>query len=226
MESSLKHAFLDTVNRIVRRCMSDVESEARKYATVVNALAKQQYQQQPVDDLSTVRQRLSQVEHAINEVTEDMDEMNERVNRVALAAEVPETVPEWDNPSDFLSNTMEVVIDDKSTTLEGLQDLLEAITPESHIDTATATATGTGTALATALAKQEHKQEHKQEQEEEEEDEEEEEEEIAVELKEFQHNGKTYFKDLEENVFQDADDEVPVGRWIEKKQTIKFYTRA
>uniref|UniRef100_A0A6C0DEY9 Uncharacterized protein n=1 Tax=viral metagenome TaxID=1070528 RepID=A0A6C0DEY9_9ZZZZ len=201
MESSLKHAFLDTVNRIVRRCMSDVESETRKYAIVVNALAKQQYQQQPVDDLSTVRQRLSQVEHAINEVTEDMDEMNERVNRVALAAEVPETVPEWDNPSDFLSNTMEVVIDDKSTTLEGLQDLLEATT-------------------ATSVSPVE------QEQEEKEEEEEEEEEEIPVELKEFQHNGKTYFKDLEENVFQDADDEVPVGRWIEKKQTIKFYTRA
>jgi len=181
--------------------MSDVESETRKYAIVVNALAKQQYQQQPVDDLSTVRQRLSQVEHAINEVTEDMDEMNERVNRVALAAEVPETVPEWDNPSDFLSNTMEVVIDDKSTTLEGLQDLLEATT-------------------ATSVSPVE------QEQEEKEEEEEEEEEEIPVELKEFQHNGKTYFKDLEENVFQDADDEVPVGRWIEKKQTIKFYTRA
>jgi hypothetical protein len=209
MESSLRHAFLDTVNRIVNRCMSDVESEARKYATVVNALAKQQ----PVDDLSTFRKRLSQVENAINEVTEDMDEMNERVNRVALAAEVPETVPEWESPSDFLSNTMDVVIDDKSTTIEGLQDLLEATIPEPSVATATATTT------ATALVKQE------QEQEQEEEDEEEEEED-AVELKEFQHNGKTYFKDLEENVFQDADDEVPVGRWIEKKQTIKFYTRA
>ena len=207
MESSLKHAFLDTVNRIVRRCMSDVESETRKYAIVVNALAKQQYQQQPVDDLSTVRQRLSQVEHAINEVTEDMDEMNERVNRVALAAEVPETVPEWDNPSDFLSNTMEVVIDDKSTTLEGLQDLLEMTTE-------------------TSVPPVEQEQEEKEEEKEEGEEEEEEEEEDAVELKEFQHNGKTYFKDLEENVFQDADDEVPVGRWIEKKQTIKFYTKA
>ncbi len=203
MESSLRHAFLDTVNRIVRRCMSDVESEARKYATVVNALAKQQ--QQPVDDLSTFRQRLSQVENAINEVTEDMDEMNERVNRVALAAEVPETVPEWESPSDFLSNTMEVVIDDKTTTIEGLQDLLEV--------------TGSGVVTtATSVSPVEQEQEHQEE--------EEEEEEIALELKEFQHNGKTYFKDLEENVFQEADDEVPVGRWIEKKQTIKFYTKS
>ena len=197
--------------------MSDVESEARKYATVVNALAKQQ----PVDDLSTFRKRLSQVENAINEVTEDMDEMNERVNRVALAAEVPETVPEWESPSDFLSNTMDVVIDDKSTTIEGLQDLLEATIPEPSVATATATATTTATTTATALVKQEQEQEQEQE-----EEDEEEEEEDAVELKEFQHNGKTYFKDLEENVFQDADDEVPVGRWIEKKQTIKFYTRA
>jgi ribosomal protein L12E/L44/L45/RPP1/RPP2 len=201
--------------------MSDVESEARKYATVVNALAKQQ--EQPVDDLTTLRHRLSQVENAINEVTEDMDEMNERVNRVALAAEVPETVPEWESPSDFLSNTMEVVIDDKSTTIEGLQDLLEATTPELVAVVATTSA------VATAVAKQQQQQQQQQQQEQEpqqEEEEEEEEEEDAVELKEFQHNGKTYFKDLEENVFQEADDEVPVGRWIEKKQTIKFYTRA
>ena len=211
---------MDTVNRIVRRCMSDVESEASKYATVVNALAKQQ--QQP-DDLTTLRHRLSQVESAINEVTEDMDEMNERVNRVALAAEVPETVPEWESPSDFLSNTMEVVIDDKSTTIEGLQDLLEATTPEPVAVIATTSASDI--AVATAVAKQQQQQQQQQE-EEEEEEEEEEQEEDAVELKEFQHNGKTYFKDLEENVFQEADDEVPVGRWIEKKQTIKFYTKA
>jgi ribosomal protein L12E/L44/L45/RPP1/RPP2 len=210
--------------------MSDVESEARKYATVVNALAKQQ--QQPTDDLYMVRQRLSQVENAINEVTEDMDEMNERVNRVALAAEVPETVPEWESPSDFLSNTMEVVIDDKTTTIEGLQDLLEATTPEPVITTSepvtasVVSASALASALALALAKQEHEQEHEQEHKQEEEEEEEEEEEDAVELKEFQHNGKTYFKDLEENVFQEADDEVPVGRWIEKKQTIKFYTKS
>ena len=216
MESSLRHAFLDTVNRIVSRCMKDVESEARKYATVVNALAKQQ----PVDDLSTFRHRLSQVENAINEVTEDMDEMNERVNRVALAAEVPETVPEWESPSDFLSNTMEVVIDDKTTTIEGLQDLLEATTPEPVITTSEPVTASVVSATATATAKQEQEQEQEQE------EEEEEEEEDAVELKEFQHNGKTYFKDLEENVFQEADDEVPVGRWIEKKQTIKFYTKA
>lgn len=201
MESSLRHAFLDTVNRIVRRCMSEVESEARKYATVVNALAKQQ-----PEDVTTLRRRLDQVEHAINEVTEDMDEMNERVNRVALAAEVPETVPEWNSPSDFLSNTMEVVIDDKSTTIEGLQDLLEV------------TSSGVAT-TATSVSPVEQEQEQEQE-------DEEEEEEDAVELKEFQHNGKTYYKDLEENVFQEADDEVPVGRWIEKKQTIKFYTRS
>jgi len=198
--------------------MSDVESEARKYATVVNALAKQQQQQQQQqqpDDLTALRRRLSQVESAINEVTEDMDEMNERVNRVALAAEVPETVPEWESPSDFLSNTMEVVIDDKTTVIEGLQDLLEATTAE------VATSSASSSDVATAVAKQQQQPE-----EEEEEQEEDEEEEDAVELKEFQHNGKTYFKDLEENVFQEADDEVPVGRWIEKKQTIKFYTKS
>jgi hypothetical protein len=61
--------------------------------------------------------------------------------------------------------------------------------------------------------------------EEEEAQEEEAQEEEALEPFDFQ--GKEYYKDAENNVYTANEegevDETPVGRWVEKRQTIKFY---
>ena len=63
---------------------------------------------------------------------------------------------------------------------------------------------------------------------EEEEEELEEEEDEALELEEFTHNGTAYYKDPDNNVYtvnEDGEvDDTPIGRWLEKRQTIKLYT--
>jgi hypothetical protein len=59
-----------------------------------------------------------------------------------------------------------------------------------------------------------------------EEEEAEEEEEEAEPLEPFDFQGKEYYKDSENNVYTAVEgevDETPVGRWVEKRQTIKFY---
>jgi len=68
------------------------------------------------------------------------------------------------------------------------------------------------------------------EEEEAEEEEPEEEEDEPLELDEFTHNGTAYYKDPDNNVYtvnEDGEvDDTPIGRWLEKRQTIKLYTTA
>ena len=56
----------------------------------------------------------------------------------------------------------------------------------------------------------------------------EEEEEEGLELEEFTFNGDSYYKDTDNNVYTANEEgeveETPIGRWLEKRQTIKFYT--
>ena len=62
----------------------------------------------------------------------------------------------------------------------------------------------------------------------EEEEEEEEEEEDAVELEEIKYNGKSYYKDNENNIYEldDQDEPVLIGLWNEKKQIVKFFNKS
>jgi hypothetical protein len=58
--------------------------------------------------------------------------------------------------------------------------------------------------------------------------EEEEEEEEPLELEEFDHDGVSYYKDPDNNVYKpNADGEVdadaPIGRWLTKQKIIKMY---
>jgi len=63
-----------------------------------------------------------------------------------------------------------------------------------------------------------------------EETEEDEEEEEEAALEEFEFEGKTYYKDEENNVYttdEDGDvDPNPVGRWLAKSQKVKFFGKA
>jgi len=56
-----------------------------------------------------------------------------------------------------------------------------------------------------------------------------EEEEEEEELEEFMHQGKKYYKDTDNNVYVEDEegniDSTPVGRWIEAKNTIKFFPK-
>ena len=56
----------------------------------------------------------------------------------------------------------------------------------------------------------------------------EEEEEDAVELEEIKYNGKSYYKDNENNIYEldDQDEPVLIGLWNEKKQIVKFFNKS
>ena len=73
-------------------------------------------------------------------------------------------------------------------------------------------------------------EEEEAEEQEEQEEEEEEEEEPEAALEEFEFDGKTFYRDEENNVYtvDDDGDLVPdaVGRWLVKSQKIKFFTKA
>jgi hypothetical protein len=75
---------------------------------------------------------------------------------------------------------------------------------------------------------QEEEQEEQEEQEQEEEQEEdEEEEESALKVEPFEYNNTTYYKDDENNVYQEDEDgnvdDTPIGRYLEAKKKVKFY---
>jgi len=62
---------------------------------------------------------------------------------------------------------------------------------------------------------------------EEEVEEEQEEEEDSLNVEPFEYNGRTYYKDEENNVYQEDEeggvDDTPIGRYLEAKKKIKFY---
>ena len=77
--------------------------------------------------------------------------------------------------------------------------------------------------------KEEEPEEKKEEEPEEAEEEAAEEEGEEEELEDFQHQGKLYYRDKDNNVYvedgEGAVDGTPVGRWIQAKNTIKFFPK-
>jgi hypothetical protein len=81
----------------------------------------------------------------------------------------------------------------------------------------------------TAVEAEEKRAEEPEEEEAEEEAEEAEEAGEEEELEDFQHQGKLYYRDKDNNVYvedeEGAIDGTPVGRWIQAKNTIKFFPK-
>ena len=243
MESSLTNAFIDSIRNLTERCVAQIEAEAKKFITVVKALHALPPPAPASADLQTRMDRLERVvsdrvQKSIGSIVEDLDELNERVNKLSSSPDDAEA-PWIYTPADYLtsSDINEVVqvnpgIEYSVQIDESDHDVVmtapvattksAVVAPESAVVT-TESAIAESMAAPPADSPQPDPVEEDEEGEEEEEEEEEE-----LELTELVVNGTTYMKDPEENVYAiDKDgeiDDTPVGRWVEKKQAIKFYT--
>ena len=237
MESSLTNAFIDSIRNLTERCVAQIEAEAKKFITVVKALhaLPPPQQQQSSSDLQTRMDRLERVvservQKSIGTIVEDLDELNERVNKLSSSPDDAEA-PWIYTPADYLtsSDINEVVqvtpgvvytahIDESAD-----HDVIMSA-PVAPVAAVAPVATESAVAPENTIAPPPGEPVEEEESEEEESEEEEE-----LELEELIVNGTTYMKDPEENVYAiDKDGEVddtPVGRWVEKKQAIKFYTK-
>jgi hypothetical protein len=237
MESAITEAFLKSVQTSIEKCLADVKEESRKFAAALNAV-KNLPSASPIQDTGHLEQRLAtlelayqrQVQKTIAGLSEDIGELDTRLSAIEKVQEEPVSSwsyigeSEWPGPS----KKNEVVVDDRTTEVDfGLSDVLVNV---NHVeDDVIMLSSGSKKEEATPVqqipeAKPETKPEPKPEPEPEPEEEAEEE---AVELEEFNHNGKTYYKDADNNLYKLNDDgevdETPFGRWLEVKKMIKLY---
>jgi len=232
MESAITEAFLKSVQVSIEKCLADVKEESRKFAAALNAVKHIPNASQP--DASHLEQRLAtlelayqrQVQKTIAGLSEDIGDLDTRLSAIEKVQEEPvnswpyAAETEWPGPS----KKNEVVIDDRSTTVDfGLTDLLVNV---NHVEDDDDVVMSVNTVeVKTELKKEEPKQEPKEESKEESKEEPEEEE--SLQLEEFEHEGESYYKDDDNNLYKVNDDgevdETPIGRWLEKKKTIKLY---
>ena len=245
METSLTNAFIDSIRNLTERCVAQIEAEAKKFITVVKALHA--LPQQPSGDIQNRVDRLERVvservQKSISSIVEDLDELNDRVNKLSTTSEEADA-PWIYTPADYLTSsdinevvqvnpvveyTVHIDESDQDVVMSNTTPtVVTAVATESAATESAATVVATVATVATESAAPPADLSTVEPVEEEEETEEEEEEEL--ELEELVVNGTTYMKDPEENVYaigKDGEiDDTPVGRWVEKKQAIKFYTR-
>ena len=225
MESAITEAFLKSVQVSIEKCLADVKEESRKFAAALNAVKHIPNASQP--DASHLEQRLAtlelayqrQVQKTIAGLSEDIGDLDTRLSAIEKVQEEPvnswpyTAETEWPGPS----KKNEVVIDDRSTTVDfGLTDLLVNV---NHVEDNDDVVMSVNTVEVKAGPKEEESKvvESKEEPEEEE----------SLQLEEFEHEGESYYKDDDNNLYKVNDDgevdETPIGRWLEKKKTIKLY---
>ena len=224
MESAITEAFLKSVQVSIEKCLADVKEESRKFAAALNAVKHIPNASQP--DASHLEQRLAtlelayqrQVQKTIAGLSEDIGDLDTRLSAIEKVQEEPvnswpyAAETEWPGPS----KKNEVVIDDRSTTVDfGLTDLLVNV---NHVEDDDVVMSVNTVEVKSGLKEEESKVVESKEEPEEEE---------SLQLEEFEHEGESYYKDDDNNLYKVNDDgevdETPIGRWLEKKKTIKLY---
>lgn len=222
--------------------MAEVKEESRKFAAALNAVKHLE----PIGvtplptptpiavDNSHLEHRLSalelayqrQVQKTIAGLSEDIGDLDGRLSRLEQN-QVPiddqcaswtfqTTDSGWPGPSKTNEIVLgSVVVDDRSTVVDfGLGDVVvnvNHLSQDQDVEMTTA---------QTPVVQKEKQEEQEKPQEEVEEE--------SLELDEFEFEGETYYKDPDNNVYKpnedgEVDSEAPIGRWLEKKQTIKLY---
>jgi len=225
MESAITEAFLKSVQVSIEKCLADVKEESRKFAAALNAVKNLPSASLIQMDTGHLEQRLAtlelayqrQVQKTIAGLSEDIGELDTRLSAIEKVQEEPVSTwsyvgeSEWPGPS----KKNEVVIDDRTTEVDfGLTDILVNV---NHVED--------DDVVMLSSKKEEVKTPVQEKSEPEPEVEEEAEE--SLELEEFEHDGESYYKDVDNNLYKLNDDgevnETPIGRWLEKKKTIKLY---
>ena len=245
METAITEAFIKSVQQSIDKCMAEVKEESRKFAAALNAV-KHLAPVAPVTpvvaephqppDTTHFEHRLSalelayqrQVQKTIAGLSEDIGDLDGRLSRLEQN-QVPNddqcaswtfqtTDSVWPGPSKTNEIVLgSVVVDDRSTVVDfGLGDVVVNVNHLSQDQDVEMMA------VSSKEVPEEKQQEEQQEQEQQEPEEE------ALELEELEFEGETYYKDPDNNVYKpneegEVDSEAPIGRWLEKKQTIKLY---
>jgi len=242
MESAITEAFLKSVQVSIDKCLADVKEESRKFAAAINAV-KNIPNASPVHiETGHLEQRLAtlelayqrQVQKTIAGLSEDIGELDTRLSAIEKVQEEPVNSWSYVGESDWPgpSKKNEVVIDDRTTEVNfGLTDLLVNVNHVEDDDVVMQTSGSkkeeTVPVQQTPESKPEANPEVEAETEAEAAEAEEETEEEAIQLEEFEHDGESYYKDADNNLYKLNDDgevdETPFGRWLEKKKMIKPY---
>ena len=272
-------AFVQSIQKIMARCVSEMEEEARRYTIVARALAtasatttaatvatasatttttavptatvpKQPELELRVNTLENIY--TERIQKMIHGFMEDVCELHDRVDKLqnpelnmdgdidAFSGWNEDNFPiPWRNDGfSFQTNTNEVV--SLPTTTKDIVIHLEmpkdsVVVPERETEPEPKPESKPE---PEPEPKPEPKPESKPEPEpepeveeeeevEEEAEEEAEEEDESLQVSEFEFNNKTYYKDDEGNVYtansEGEVDDTPIGRWLEKKQIVKFY---
>ena len=241
METAITESFMKSIQAAVDQCMEKVQEESRIFANALRAVRHLPPVATPVvmppptaTPVSTdsMEHRIAalelayqrQVQKTIAGLSEDIGDLDgrlaaiERTNRPDLddVAAWDKGPSAWSWPGPSKKNEV-VVVDDRTTVCDfGLGDVLVNVNHVDDVDMLVPAA------KATPEPKEEPKVEPKVE------PKEEEEESDPLELEEFEHDGVTYYRDPDNNVYKpnedgEVDAETPVGRWLEKKQTLKLY---
>jgi hypothetical protein len=240
METAITESFMKSIQAAVDQCMEKVKEESRIFANALKAVRHLPSATTPVAtpvvDTGHLEHRIAalelayqrQVQKTIAGLSEDIGDLDgrlaaiERTNRPDA-----EDVAAWDKgPSAWSwpgpSKKNEVVVDDRTTVCDfGLGDVLVNVNHvEDDVEMLPAPAPAPAPVTSPVPATPAKKPEPEPEPEEEESE--------PLELEELEYEGVTYYKDPDNNVYKPNDDgevdaESPVGRWLEKKQTLKLY---
>jgi len=137
---------------------------------------------------------------------------------------LPKPVEEPDGPQEEVDEPEQVEVEEKKASEPEQVEVEEETAVEAEEKKAVEPEEGGAEEEAEEPEEKAEEAEEPEEKAEEAEEEEEEE-----ELEDFQHQGKLYYRDKDNNVYvedgEGAVDGTPVGRWIQAKNTIKFFPK-
>jgi len=257
MEQTIVNAFIESIQSILKDSVAKMTEEARKFTLVVTTMGRLTPSTIPVASPVTgtsLDQRVHVLETTILErtqkmlhgVMEDISELHSRVDKIQ------NPTPSWDNdveefpipwfdrqPFTFQTPRNEIIHEPPSENIRTLHvnpSVLHRPEPieepdgppeegkvEEKVEEKKAPEEGKVEEETADEPEGEKAEEAEAEAEAEEEEGEEE------ELEDFQHQGKLYYRDKDNNVYVEDEeggiDSTPVGRWIHAKNTIKFFPK-
>ena len=240
MEAAITNEFLKNIQTATQRFVTlvardrsqtvpmtdylqEVDLETRQFAAAIQAI-------RGVSKGACACDTNRQLQKTVSGLSEDIGDLDSRLALLERERREEEPAPWNSSPEfEFLSEGLqnEVVEIEKAPNTNTIRNIVVHLdeadegmgVPAAAVAPVAAAVAPVAAAVAPVAAKV-------KEEEETEEDEEEEEEE-ALELDGFTHNGTPYYKDTDNNVYtvnEDGEvDDTPIGRWLEKRQTIKLY---
>lgn len=246
--------FLKSIREITQRYVQEVEQESQQFAAAIHAVrnatapAATSSIEQRLNQLEQNYQR--QLQKTVAGLSEDIGDLDSRLAAIEREQREEEPWASWPAGESLAESLHNVVVIDPPVVDNSSRNIVVHMNDEdvdmgsSALETKTVeikqvqgkptvsevkpVAVTVAAPAVVAEVKPTVAAKQMEDAEEDAEEEEEEEEEEGLELEEFTFNGDSYYKDTDNNVYTANEEgeveETPIGRWLEKRQTIKFYT--